>query len=71
MKTAMQVEITTLVVAFASVVVAAAAAIKNGLFCTSVQFSSVQSPDRLGRRVDMRDDSEELFFQSFSCRMPL
>ena len=31
----------------------------------SVQFSSVQSLDRLGRRGDMRDDSEVILFQSF------
>ena len=30
-----------------------------------VQFCSVQSLDRLGRRGDMRDDSAEIFFQSF------
>ena len=29
-----------------------------------VQFSSVQSSDRLGRRGDMRDDSAEILFQS-------
>ena len=33
--------------------------------CCSVQFSSVQSFDRLGRRGDMRDDSAEILFQSF------
>ena len=31
----------------------------------SVQFSSVQSLDRLGRRGDMRSDSAEILFQSF------
>ena len=31
----------------------------------SVQFSSVQSLDRLGRRGDMRDDSAEILFQFF------
>ena len=30
-----------------------------------VQFSSVQSLDRFGRRGDMRDDSAEILFQSF------
>ena len=30
-----------------------------------IQFSSVQSLNGLGRRVDMRDDSTEIFFQSF------
>ena len=29
------------------------------------QFSSVQSLERLGRRRDMRDDSADIFFQSF------
>ena len=29
------------------------------------RFSSVQSLDRLGRRVDMRDDSAEIFLKSF------
>ena len=32
---------------------------------TTVQFSSVQSLDRLGRRGDKRDDSAEVLFQSF------
>ena len=27
--------------------------------------SSIQSPDRLGRRGDMRDDSADILFQSF------
>ena len=41
----------------------------------SVQFSSVQSHDRLSRRGDMRDDSAEILFQSFLfcfcfCRRP-
>ena len=30
-----------------------------------VQFSLVQSLDRLGRREDRRDDSAEILFQSF------
>ena len=39
--------------------------------CINVkQFSAVQSFDRLGRRVDLRDDSAEIHFQSF-CRRPL
>ena len=32
---------------------------------SSVQFSSVQSPDRLGRRENMRDDSAVILVQSF------
>ena len=31
---------------------------------THVQFSSVQSLDRFGRRGDMRNDSSEILFQS-------
>ena len=31
----------------------------------AIQFSSVQSLDRVGRRGDMRDDSAEILFQSF------
>ena len=31
----------------------------------SVQFSSVQSLDRFGRRENMRDDCTEILFQSF------
>ena len=31
----------------------------------AVQFSSVQSLDRLGCREDMRDEAEEILFQSF------
>ena len=31
----------------------------------NVQFSSVQSLDRLGRRGDTRDDSAEILLQSF------
>ena len=41
---------------------------------SSVQFSSAQSLDRLGRRRDMGDDSAEILFQSFFfffCRRPL
>ena len=41
---------------------------KNQCKCecvSSVQFSSVQSLDRLGRRGDMRSDSAEILFQSF------
>ena len=32
---------------------------------SSVQFTSLQSRDRLGRRGDTRDDSVEILFQSF------
>ena len=38
---------------------------KEGGGLMGVQFSSVQSLDRLGRRGDMRDDSAEILFQAF------
>ena len=38
---------------------------RQNLQFSSVQFSAVQSLDRLGRRGDMRDDSAEILFQFF------
>ena len=37
---------------------------------SSIQFSSVQCLDRVGRRGDRRDDSAAILFQSFSAGGP-
>ena len=42
-----------------------------GVFLEHVQFNSVQSLDRLGRRDDTRGDSAEILFHFFSTGGPL